>query len=235
MKKTITVLAAALLLLQACSFNPTNVRGTHISNRMEDSTVLIKMKLHMTKINLETGEKKEKSGWGSCSGVYITDNVILSAAHCVSFNEDDEKGLELKEIWIKHGNDSERAVVVKVDPAADLLLLYTPLKGTPIRLAARAVRGQDCWVIGNPLGIQDILTRGIVSKIDWVIKEEKARFIVLDAAVLPGNSGGAVVDSNCHLIGILTRSTSMFGAAGATGLGMAVDLKTIRIFLKDIK
>jgi S1-C subfamily serine protease len=234
MKKSIAALASALLLLQACAFNTTNVRGTHISDRMEDSTVLIKMKLHMTKIDEETGEKKEKSGWGSCSGVYIKDNIILSAAHCVSFSAD-EKGLELKEIWIKRGNDSERAVVVKVDPAADLLLLYTPLKGTPIRLADRAVRGQDCWVVGNPLGIQDIFTRGIVSKINWVIKEEKARFIVLDAAVLPGNSGGAVVDSNCHLIGILTRSTSMFGAFGATGLGIAVDLKTIREFLKDIK
>lgn len=231
MKKPIAMLLTGLLFLQACATISPN---HYVSNSMESSTVLIKMKLHMTQENPITGEKKEKSGWGSCSGVYIKNNIILSAAHCVIFGED-EKGLELKEIWVKRGNDSERAVVVKVDPAADLLLLYTPLKGTPIKLARTVERGQDCWVIGNPLGLEDILTKGVVSRIHMTMKEEKASFIILDAAVLPGNSGGAVVDSNCHLIGILTRSTSMFGSMGATGLGFAVDLKTIREFLKDIK
>jgi len=55
---------------------------------------------------------------------------------------------------------------------------------------------------------------------------------VVDATALPGNSGGAVVDRRGHLIGILTRSTSLFGSFGAAGLGLAVDLGTIREFLK---
>lgn len=231
MKKTIATLLTSFLFLQACATISPN---HYVSNRMESSTVLIKMKLHMTAEDPLTGEKKERSGWGTCSGVYIKENLILSAAHCVSFGAD-EKGLELKQIWIKQGDTSEQAVIVKVDPAADLLLLYTPLKGTPIKLARTVERGQDCWVIGNPLGLVDILTKGVVSRIHMTMKEEKASFIILDAAVLPGNSGGAVVDSNCHLIGILTRSTSMFGAFGATGLGFAVDLRTIREFLKGIK
>jgi S1-C subfamily serine protease len=199
---------------------------------MEESTALVKMKIHLVMTDRKTGEKRERSGWGTCSGVYIKNNIILSAAHCVDMNEE---GLTLKEIWIKHGEDSERAVIVKVDPAADLLLLYTPLRGTPVKLADRAVRGEDCWIIGNPLGMVDILTKGIVSKVNWSISGEKARFMVVDATALPGNSGGAIVDSNCHLIGILTRSTSLFGPFGAAGLGIAVDLKTIREFLHDIK
>lgn len=233
MKKLIAVMASAMLLLPACSFNTTSVRSKHVSNRMEESTALVKMKIHMVRTDPETGEKKEKSGWGSCSGVYIKNNIILSAAHCV--NVDEDEGLTLKEIWVRHGEDSERAVIVKVDYQADLLLLYTPLRGTPVKLANDAVRGQDCWIIGNPLGMVDILTKGIVSKINWNIKGEKARFMVVDATALPGNSGGAVVDSNCHLIGILTRSTSMFGPFGASGLGIAVDLQTIREFLHDIR
>ena len=232
MKKTLTALLTTLILLQACSFNSIPHTSIGISNRMESSTVLIKMKLHMVRENPLTGEKEEKTGWGACSGVYIKDNLILSAAHCVSFSKDE--GLDLKQIWVKKGDVSEQAVVIKVDPEADLLLLYTPLKGTPIKLADRAVRGQDCWVIGNPLGMVDILTRGIISKINWDIKGEKAQFIVVDAVALPGNSGGCIINQNEQLIGILTRSTSMFGSMGASGLGIGVDLKTIREFLKEV-
>ncbi len=230
MKKSIALLASALLLLPACSLNTSSIRSKHISNTMEESTVLIKMKVHMTSEDRETGKKIERSGWGTCSGVFIKENVILSAAHCVDMSRDE--GMELRGVWVRRGDVSAKATIIKVDTKADLLLLYTDLSGKPLELADHAVRGQDCWVIGNPLGMVDILTKGIVSKIDWVIKGEKARFLVIDATVLPGNSGGAVVDSNGDLIGILTRSTSLFGPFGAAGLGIAVDLQTIREFLE---
>ena len=214
MKKIMVSLLSMFLVLPACA--------TNVSKKMEDSTVLIKMKIHRDSDN--------KTGWGSCSGVYIKKNIILSAAHCVAFPSDE--GITLKEIWIKKGEHSQKAIIIKVDAQADLLLLYTPLKGTPVKFAKKVNRGEDCWVIGNPLGLVDILTKGIVSKIGLKFKGEKATFIVVDAAALPGNSGGAVVDKHGRLIGILTRSTSVFGAFGAAGLGFAVDLRTIREFLK---
>jgi S1-C subfamily serine protease len=217
MKKFIISFLAICLVLPACA--------TNISRKMQDSTVLIHMKVHRDDDN--------KTGWGSCSGVYIKKNLILSAAHCVAFPPDE--GLTLKEVWIRKDNQSERAVIVRVDVAADLLLLYTPLEGTPVKLARKVIRGENCWVIGNPLGIVDILTKGIVNKINLKVKDEKAIFIVVDAVALPGNSGGAVVDRRGHLIGILTRSTSLFGSFGAAGLGLAVDLATIREFLRGIK
>jgi len=212
MKKLFVSLLSMLLALPACAMN--------ISRKMEDSTVLIKMKGYRI--------EDKKTGWGNCSGVYIKKNIILSAAHCVEPPE----GIVLKEIWIKKGEVSEKAKVIKIDPAADLLLLYTPLKGIPVKFAHKVTRGEDCWVIGNPLDIIDVLTHGIVSKIGFKVKGEKAIFIIVDCVALPGNSGGAVVDHRGHLIGILTRSTSAMGPLGASGLGMAVDLKTIREFLK---
>ena len=214
MRKFTLVLLSVVLALPACA--------TNISRKMENSTILIKMKIH------DVAENKDK--WGVCSGVYIKKDIVLSAAHCVDF----EDGMDLKEIWVKKGEKSERAVIVRVDPAADLLLLYTPLEGTPVKFAKKVRRGEECWVIGNPLGLLDILTKGIVSKINYKFKGEKAGFIIVDAVCLPGNSGGAVVDESGHLIGILTRSTSMLGGLGASGLGFAVDLKTIREFLKGI-
>jgi S1-C subfamily serine protease len=219
MKKTLASLLVILLFVPVTC-------AKSVPKKMEASTVLIRMKIHRLEDN--------KTGWGACSGVYIKKNIILSAAHCVDFPADD--GIELKEIWIKNNDQkSERAVVVRVDPAADLLLLYTPLAGTPVKLAHKAIRGEDCWVIGNPLGLRDIVTKGIVSQINCASKGEKATFLIVDAIALPGNSGGAVVDSHGRLIGILTRSTSLFGSLGASGLGIAVDLKTIREFLKGIK
>lgn len=227
MKRTLAVLLSAALFLPACSFNRVSTRGEQISNRMEESTVLLRMKVKATFTDPDSGDKIVRSGWGTCSGVYIKENIILSAAHCVTMPEN----MELKEVWAKKGDESSRATVVKVDAKADLALLYTPMNGRPLKLARGAVRGQDCWVIGNPLGLVDVLTKGIISSVDMVMEGEKASFMILDATVLPGNSGGAVVDANYHLIGILTRSTSIFGPFGAAGLGIAVDLRTIREFL----
>ena len=230
MKKTLASLLTMLLLLPACALN-SNLCNRYISNRMESSSVLMHMKIQMVTKDEDTGKEKIRSGWGTCSGVYIKDNVILSAAHCVDMHG--EENITLKGIWIRSGQHSAPAVVIKVDPAADLVLLYTPLRGIPIKFARTADRGEECFVVGNPLGLQDVMTKGIVSRVGLAQKEEKAVFLIIDAIVLPGNSGGPVVDSGCHLIGILTRSTSMMGPLGASGLGMAVDLQTIRNFLKS--
>jgi len=60
-----------------------------------------------------------------------------------------------------------------MDAQADLLLLYTPLSGKPVKFAHKVERGEDCWVIGNPLGLVDILTKGIVSQINLKHKVKK--------------------------------------------------------------
>lgn len=232
MKKYISILLAACLILPACA--------TNVPRKMEKSAVLLHMKVHLDPVKIEVEEDNDsadvkhittegRDGWGTCSGVYIKDNIILSAAHCV----DMQKNMHLKEIWVRKGDQTERAVVVKIDPKADLVLLYTPLRGTPVKFAWRVVRGEECWVIGNPLGLPNIITKGIVSQVGLANKDEKAVFIVVDAIVLPGNSGGPVVNSDGRLIGILTRSTSFFGPFGASGLGLAVDLRTILEFLNS--
>lgn len=226
MKKLTATLLSALLVLSACSFN------RNVPQRMESSAVLLRMKVHAVRIDKETGEKQERSGWGTCSGVYIKENVILTAAHCVNF-EAEGIDLTLKEIWVRSEDHSERAVVIRNDPAADLALLYTPLSGTPVHFARKVVRGEECWVIGNPLGLRDIVTKGIVSQMGLSAEDEKASFIIVDAVALPGNSGGPVVDSHGNLIGILTRGTSILGFLGASGLGIAVDLDTIHKFLSN--
>lgn len=232
MKKTIAILLSTFLLLPACAFNYVGLHNTStsISDRMEDSSVSMKVKIKLTVHDEDTGEDRELTGWGGCSGVFIKKNVILSAAHCVDVPN---KKITIKEIWVRRGGESRRATVIKFDRDADLALLYTELPGKPIKLANHIVRGEDIWVVGNPLGLQDIITKGIVSQTDVILEGLKSKFLIVDAMTLPGNSGGPVVDEHCHLVGILTRGTSMFGPFGATGLGIVVDVDTVRDFLNS--
>lgn len=220
MKKTIASLLSALLFLSSCAFN-TNI---NVPKQVEPSFALVRLK-----IIFHSKHEKDETGWGTCSGVYIRKNIILTAAHCVAM--DPEKGLSLKQVWVKSNNQSSQAFPIRVDTQADLALLYTDIPGTPIKFAKKITRGEECWVIGNPLGFNDIVTKGIVSQTGVSDKNEKATFTIVDAVTLPGNSGGPVVDSDGHLIGILTRGTSYLGFLGASGLGLVVDLKTVIKFL----
>lgn len=213
MKRHIALLLSAVLIFPACV-------NANIAQKMEPKTVLLHMKI-----------KRQKDGaeaWGTCSGVYIKNNIILSAAHCVDMPE----GISLVQLWIAQNNGmAEKAVVIKVDPSHDLSLLYTPLEGSPVKLARSVEKGEKCYVIGNPLGMEDTITEGIVSKTNLVIKGLSATFIIIDAIVLPGNSGGAVVNSHGKLIGIVSMTTSILGTFGASGLGIAVSIDDIREFV----
>jgi S1-C subfamily serine protease len=236
MRKIIVALLSTMLMLQACAFNNVGIRNrsTSISDRMEQSTVLVHVKLELVTHDEDTDTDKIYQAWGSCGGVYIKDNIILTAGHCINVPAKEDDGtVTLKEIWVKKLGHSERAFVVKLDAPADLALLYTDMPGKPVKLADEIVRGQDVWVIGNPLGLRDVFTRGVVSNSHLEVTDEKATFLIVDAVALPGNSGGPIVDTNCHLVGILTRSTSFLGFLGASGLGIGVDSNSIKTFLKS--
>lgn len=213
MKQLLALCLSVVLAMPACAMN--------VAQKMESSTVLLHMKIRR--------DRDGEEGWGTCSGVYVNKNIILSAAHCVNMPE----GISIEQLWVRQNDGmSDKAIVLKIDTSVDLSLLYTPLEGTPVKLAKRVTKGETCFAIGNPLGLNDTITKGIVSKTNLEMDGFKATFLVLDCVVLPGNSGGAVVDKKGHLIGIVSMSTSILGIFGASGLGLAVSLKDIKEFIK---
>jgi len=114
---------------------------------------------------------------------------------------------------------------------AVLLLAKTPPKLRPIPLGTSAdlLVGQAVLAIGNPFGLDQTLTTGVVSalgrEIQSTIRRRISGVIQTDAAINPGNSGGPLLDSAGRLIGVNTAIQSPSGASA--GIGFAVPVDTV--------
>ncbi len=112
---------------------------------------------------------------------------------------------------------------------AVLLLAKTPPKLRPIPLGTSADLqvGQAVLAIGNPFGLDQTLTTGVVSALGREIQSVTRRringVIQTDAAINPGNSGGPLLDSAGRLIGVNTAIQSPSGASAGIGFAMPVD------------
>jgi S1-C subfamily serine protease len=98
--------------------------------------------------------------------------------------------------------------------------------------------GQKVWAIGNPFGVGQSLTTGIISalnrEIQSVTNQPISGVIQTDASINPGNSGGPLLDSNGRLIGVNTAIASPSG--GSTGVGFAIPVDTVnRVVTQLIK
>ncbi|WP_310474525.1 Do family serine endopeptidase [Sandarakinorhabdus sp.] len=129
-----------------------------------------------------------------------------------------------------------KAKILFADPRLDLALLKVETEGAAlpvIRMADsdRVEVGDVTVAIGNPFGVGQTVTTGIVSALartgigvsDWQF------FIQTDAAINPGNSGGALLDAQGRLIGVPTAIFSRGG--GSNGIGFAIPSKMVRVFL----
>src|SRR3954469_23788361 len=183
-------------------------------------------------VRVETGPKvrsaRERGGLGS--GIVISpDGLVLTNSHVVGTT---------KEIRLR---DTEGVVtdarVLGVDPDTDLALLRAD-GGRDLRYASLGnsktlKRGQLVVAIGNPLGFESTVTAGVVSALGRSIRSVSGRtiedVIQTDAALNPGNSGGALVSSAAEVIGINTAII-----AGAQGICFAVASNTAQFVLSEI-
>ena len=97
------------------------------------------------------------------------------------------------------------------------------------------VVGQKVLALGNPFGLKQTLTTGIISALGRTIETTNRRkingIIQTDAAINPGNSGGPLLDTEGKVIGI---NTAIIGAAGNVGIGFAVPINTAKRVLPDL-
>ena len=130
--------------------------------------------------------------------------------------------------------------LVGADPNNDLAIVhiqaptdsYDILKFSP---SNDIVVGQKVLALGNPFGLRQTLTTGIISALGRTIAAKNGRkiegIIQTDAAINPGNSGGPLLDSEGNVIGI---NTAIIGSSGSVGIGFAVPSNTALRILPDL-
>ncbi len=171
-------------------------------------------------------QKQSSLGSGvivSSTGYIITNNHVVNAA--------DEIDVVL--------SDGRKAIakVVGADPETDLALIKIDLPDMPaITLGhiENASVGDVVLAIGNPFGVGQTITMGIISALgrNHLDINTFENFIQTDAAINPGNSGGALIDTNGNLIGINSAIFSQSG--GSLGIGFAIPVSTVKSVMDGI-
>jgi Do/DeqQ family serine protease len=176
------------------------------------------------------GEQQNEPQVGLGSGVIVSaDGYILTNNHVV------ESADEIEVIL----NDSRHAVakVIGTDPDSDLAVLKIALDRLPVMVLGNSDNlqvGDQVLAIGNPFGVGQTVTSGIVSALgrNTLGINTFENFIQTDAAINPGNSGGALVDTYGNLLGINTAIYSRSG--GSMGIGFAIPVSTAKTVLDGI-
>ncbi|MEG1770634.1 MAG: trypsin-like peptidase domain-containing protein, partial [Comamonas sp.] len=171
---------------------------------------------------------QEQTGLGS--GVIISpDGYILTNNHVVEGADDIEVTLT--------DSRQAKASVIGTDPETDLAILKIALDKLPVIVLGNSDQldvGDQVLAIGNPFGVGQTVTSGIVSALgrSQLGINTFENFIQTDAAINPGNSGGALVDVYGNLLGINTAIYSRSG--GSMGIGFAIPVSTAKMVLDSI-
>ena len=175
-----------------------------------------------------TPKEREETSLGS--GVIVShQGHILTNNHVID-------GADAIEIALRDGRTTS-AKVVGTDPEADLAVLKINLPNLPtIQLGdSESLRiGDVVLAIGNPFGVGQTVTLGIVSakgRSELGINTFE-NFIQTDAAINPGNSGGALITANGILVGVNTAIFSKSG--GSQGIGFAIPVNLAKTSMKQI-
>jgi serine protease DegQ len=182
------------------------------------------------------GEQGQDGPGGRQPNSSLGSGVIVSADGLVLTNHHVIEAADEVEVLLTDGRRA-KAKVIGSDPESDLAVIKVALTGLPtIAFAAveQAKIGDVVLAIGNPFGVGQTVTMGIVSALGRTQLGINTfeNFIQTDAAINPGNSGGALVDVQGNLLGINTAIYSRSG--GSLGIGFAIPANTAKQVMEQI-
>jgi Do/DeqQ family serine protease len=174
-------------------------------------------------------ERLERSALGS--GVIVTrEGHLVTNHHVVS-------GVDAIEIRLHDGRISHAEVVASDEPADIAILKIEERNLTPLVLGdSDAVRvGDLVMAIGNPFGLRETVTNGIVSATERrVTRDARIDFLQTNAEINPGNSGGPLVNIRGEIIGINTAIAASNGG-GWQGVGFAIPSNVVRHGIDSVR
>ena len=182
------------------------------------------------RITMDVSEIPQGTGSGF---VWDQDGHIVTNFHVVQ--EGDRANVTLKD------GSTYPATIVGTAPDKDIAVLKIDappqkLLPLPVGQSANLKVGQKVLAIGNPFGLDQTLTTGVISGLGREIKSVSGRpiqdVIQTDASINPGNSGGPLLDSSGRLIGI---NTAIYSPSGANaGIGFAVPVDTVNMIVPQL-
>lgn len=185
-------------------------------------------------VNYWAGTQSEVPAGSGSGFVWDSKGHIVTNFHVI-------RGAQLLSVTL-HDHRSFDAAVVGTDPRKDIAVLRikkAPADLQPIPVRERAARlevGQKTIAIGNPFGLDQTLTTGIISALGRQVQGIGGvtirDMVQTDAAINPGNSGGPLLDSSGYLIGMNTMIFSRSGASA--GIGFAVPVHSIKRVVPQI-
>lgn len=176
------------------------------------------------------GDQGNEPQTGLGSGVIVSPNgYILTNNHVI-------EGADEIEVILNDGRHAP-AKIIGTDPDSDLAVLKITLDKLPSIVLGNSDSlqvGDQVLAIGNPFGVGQTVTSGIVSALgrNQLGINTFENFIQTDAAINPGNSGGALTDTAGNLLGINTAIYSRSG--GSMGIGFAIPVSTAKQVLEGI-
>jgi len=205
--------SVSIKITETSENNPIIVKSSYneIYNIVKDSVVTINTDL------------------GRGSGVIVTnDGHVVTNEHVIR----SAKNIKI----ITADNISYPAKIVGVDSITDIALLKSDYFGRALTFSdsSKVKIGDIVLAIGNPFGVGQTLTQGIISRTnsDHITENPLDEFLQSDAAINPGNSGGAMVNLSGDLVGINTMNLSIGG--GSDGIGLAVPSNLVRNITEQI-
>jgi len=179
---------------------------------------------------LRGGPQGNEPQRGLGSGVIVSPEGYLLTNHHVVEGADDI------EVQLTDGRQA-RARVVGSDPETDIAVLKIDLDRLPAIVFGNSDQlqvGDTVLAIGNPFGVGQTVTAGIVSALgrNRLGLNTFENFIQTDAAINPGNSGGALVDAAGNLVGINSAIFSRSG--GSLGIGFAIPAASARMVMESL-
>ena len=179
-------------------------------------------------------------GQATGSGFVVSkDGLIVTNDHVVD-------GASQVQVKIGTSDKAQAATVVGADPSRDLALLKVDagndLPTLSLGDSSSVSVGDPTYAIGNPFGLDHTLTTGIVSALQRSLQAPDGATISgaiqTDAALNPGNSGGALINADGKVIGVnsqIQTGSSSGAEAGNVGIGFAIPSNTVKTFISEAK
>jgi putative serine protease PepD len=214
--------------------SPTTASAHTISADLNARQIYDASKNAVTYIVADTPE-----GQATGSGFVVSkDGLIVTNDHVVD-------GASQVQVKLGTSDKAQAAQVVGADPSRDLALLKVDGHDLPTLSLADSSSvsvGDPTYAIGNPFGLDHTLTTGIVSALQRSLQAPDGATISgaiqTDAALNPGNSGGALINADGQVIGVnsqIQTGSSNGAEGGNVGIGFAIPSNTVKTFISEAK